>query len=122
MNVDMLYKTMEAVTDENLDMDHWGHRSKSGCGTTMCLAGHAAVAGGHQLHWEEGSRFDSIPGDYYAIETTSGESIERVGALVLGLDIDDADELFYSDAGSVDELWEHITAVTGVARPTPVAA
>lgn len=127
-NRNAIIKVMGRITRENLDMDHWAHAemdavsdvpSDEGCGTTLCLAGHTVVAAGHKLKWERKSHKGVL--DWYAMSTQDGEIIEDLAADLLGLTGSEATELFYSEAETVDELWERVTEVTGVERPSTVS-
>lgn len=120
-NADAIYKTMSWVTDENLNMDHWAgsDRPRMTCNTTMCLAGHATVTAGKTLHWV----LDEETGEYQASTTIDNHPVEEFAQEYLGLDYDQANELFYeTPATTVDELWTAIERVAGVKRPSLVEA
>lgn len=119
MNAEMIIKVMGRITDENLDMNHWGRSPipAMSCGTTMCFAGHTVVEAGHALAWIEDD------GAYTATWTEDGHDIEMLAMELLGLGFDDAAELFFDvQATTVDELWEEVTRITGVKRPSLVPA
>lgn len=120
MNTEMIIDVMGRITDENLDMDHWGKSPipAATCGTVMCLAGHTVVAAGHLLKWRE----DLATGYFMAEYTEDGLSIEQLAQDILGLTDAQANDLFWDEAETVDELWETVTDVTGVKRPVLAAA
>lgn len=123
MNKNAFYKTMAAITDENLDMNSWAKsETKPGaefsCGTTMCLAGHAVKAAGHDLRWV----YDEDEGGWFASVTTDGASVEILGQEILDLSDDEANELFFEiEVDTVDELWKAVTRVAGLERPVDVS-
>lgn len=120
-NANAIYKTMAAITDENLNMAHWAASDapKMTCNTTMCLAGHAVVAAGKALRWV----LDEETGEWNASDTTDRHSVEDFAAEYLGLDEDQAEELFFeTPAETVEELWDAIENLTDVKRPSLVSA
>jgi hypothetical protein len=120
-NANAIYRTMAGVTDENLNMDHWAASDapKMTCNTTMCFAGHAVVAAGKALRWQ----LDESTGEWAASMTTEGHSVEAFAADYLGLDDDQAEELFFeTPAETVEELWDAIENLTDVKRPSLVSA
>lgn len=119
-NANAIYKTMAAITDETLNMAHWAASDapKMTCNTTMCLAGHATVAAGKALLWEQ----DEQTGEWQASRTTDGHSVETFAADYLGLDNDQTDDLFFqTEAETVEELWDAIEHFTDVRRPSLVS-
>lgn len=120
MNTNLIIQVMKDITDENLNMNVWGRSPlpKMTCGTQMCFAGHTVVAAGHALEWVR-----EWHGDYEATYTTDGYGVEDLAAELLGLDDDQVAQLFFeTDATTVDELWEAVTRITGVKRPSLVPA
>jgi hypothetical protein len=120
MNADMIIRVMGRITDETLDMATWAHSPipYMTCNTTLCFAGHTVVEDGHELEWTK-----EWHGNYEASETTDGRDIEELAQELLGLDDDQTVELFYEvNSTTVDELWEEVTRITGVKRPSLVSA
>jgi hypothetical protein len=120
-NANAIYKTMAQVTVENLNMDHWAgsDEPRMTCNTTMCLAGHAVVAAGKALAWVQ----DTDSGEWQASTTTDGRSVEHFAAEYLGLDDDQANDLFFeTPADTPEALWDAIEHHTGVKRPSLVSA
>lgn len=118
-NASAIYRTMDNITDDNLDMDQWGRRG--GCRTTMCFAGHAVVAAGHALRWEKVDDLGS--GTFVAIYTTEGDSVENLAQEILELDHDETYSLFFADdVETKAELWRTIEEVTGILQPPTQAS
>lgn len=76
------------------------------CGTTMCLAGYAAVAAGYELIFINGRASDCRDG-------SKVRSIHSLARQYLGLDVDDAGYIFMTMTDSVDELQRAIERITG---------
>lgn len=125
-----IIETMKQVEQQgNLNMKHWATKDSDGCGTTLCLGGHAVTAFGHSLVWEPEHRLELNPTSgyleatqdvtgYKAIKTTDGKWVEDLAQEILGLDDDEANRIFYAvEIETIDELWDLITEVTGVERP-----
>lgn len=103
------------VFPEHHNQGSWLYfRPGSLCGTTGCLAGHAALLGSEDaaLALDSGhvSEFSSqIVDDVLVRDETGAEerwSISDLAAELLGLDGDDEDYMF-SEYRTLDELWEH---------------
>lgn len=81
------------------------------CGTTMCMAGAAAVLGGHELDWANAEHSENINGVLHVVASrvTNGQYIEDVAAEWLELDRDDANTLFFTmDNASALELLDEL--------------
>lgn len=78
---------------------------KSSCGTTRCLAGTAAFLAGKEIDWSRGAVLAGT-GITVTARTTDGLWIEEVAQEWLGLDPEEANELFFrmDEYGSLEEL------------------
>lgn len=121
-------QVFDRITAENLSMGDWANAKEDpttnvSCGTTMCFAGHAAVAAGKTLKWEPKTdyTYDAATGryteekiiGYTASRTTDGEDIEDFARNWLDLNYDEADRIFYATGlgNRVDDLRDHVTYV-----------
>lgn len=112
---------LKRITKENLDMKSWGqiNPANASCGTTMCFAGHAAVAGGKTLKWEPWESEQFVNGKYETVTnwradyTTDGELIEDFAQSWLGLDDREVGRIFFATGinGDVELLKDHVSTV-----------
>jgi hypothetical protein len=97
LNVELAEKVLKQVTDhpETHDQAHWMTRGLA-CGTTACLAGWALRFGrpDAELLWQDGVGGKQIVIEVVVDGTTWGA--DEAAAEVLGLDSEEADELFLS--------------------------
>ena len=89
-----LRTTVEADRDR-LNMANWA--VKHTCGTTLCLAGFAAVLSGAELNFDDERAYHFFDGRTTTAFTTTGETVEDVAREFLELDEEDAAELFYTN-------------------------
>lgn len=83
------------------DQSMWAQRNP--CGTSYCLAGHAAVLAGKQPLFV--NKYDSEPNDeQIAFQTIDGEYIQDVAMEWLDLDEDEANYLFSAFTDDFDKL------------------
>ena len=96
----MTHKLMElvdlrawAATSKEFDLRFWA--AKNECGTTLCLAGKAAVAAGYQMIWPEQKR-NSLCQALRCIHPDIGipREIAEAGREVLGLNESEGQQLF----------------------------
>jgi len=127
MNEDKMIEVLARVEDEKVrferkekgalgfNMDVWnslvGESEGSNiCGTTACLAGHAAVSDGY--HLRNSTDCAKQDGTYPKWKWTDHKSIEQAGREVLGLTVDQADDLFY--LGNLDDVYLTVAGWMGV--------
>lgn len=98
-NIPLLRKALEyaQVHPEEIDFSWWAKVTP--CGTTACLAGTVVILTGHEIDWER----ESTAGFYCRSYVTDGRRIADVAAGELGLDDDEADDLFYCQ--SLAQAW-----------------
>lgn len=91
---------------DTFDMRFWVRRAE--CGTTYCLAGHAAILAG----WEPEHLANDEDGTDVCIRDGGWRYIPNVAAEFLGLSDEQAHAIFNSTASTVDELTQVIEAAT----------
>lgn len=114
INEPLLQKVMDHVTahPEEFDMAEWATQ-KPDCGTTLCIAGHAAVMAGHDLSWSWWQRSPGSPPVLTAARTTGGHLIKRVAQEALGLTDEQAYRLFLDMVDRpLDRIWDHVEELT----------
>ena|SRR5690348_2417744 len=103
LNVPLLRKALEYITEhpEEHNQRNWAQRTS--CGTTFCLAGTVAKLTGHDFIWD-------LEGGTQALLVTNGREISEVAQDELGLDNVDAHLLFH--CYDIRELWETVEEIT----------
>jgi hypothetical protein len=107
LNVELAEKVLKQVTDhpETHDQAHWMTRGPA-CGTTACLAGWALRFSrpDAEVFWQDGLRGVQVATEVTVDGTAWG--ISEAAAEVLGLDLEEADELFLTmdSSSSIDML------------------
>lgn len=100
------------------DLEHWSQNSFVGlpprnepiCGTTLCFAGFACVAAeGAGKFFSEVLLFNPIFQEWGVVGNVGDRAMSH-----LGLDWDQAQEIFYTFTNDLDEFKAVITAETGV--------
>lgn len=73
-----------------------GVKVEASCGTTMCMAGTAAVMAGHQIRWSDADHYETHGDTVYitASRVEDGRYIEDVAQEWLELERDDSNHLF----------------------------
>lgn len=113
-NIPLLRKTLEYIEEhpDEWNQDSWAER-RSGCGTTMCVAGTAAYLSGANLVWTAGGA-----GDISFVEATSCRTedglyhdIEDYATDLLGLTPGQANAIFYSNPADPQKLRELVEKV-----------
>ncbi|WP_055566013.1 hypothetical protein [Streptomyces atriruber] len=95
INVDLLLEIREQITShpETHDQEQWGKRT--GCGTTHCIAGWAAVLTGAALAWTDAADLDDINGDEVVTYADDHENPSVYAQRVIGLPPGEVIGLFY---------------------------
>jgi hypothetical protein len=122
INIPLLRKTLEHITTDPGLWDQACWASRSACGTTCCLAGHAVILAGGQLDFESHSamRVDADhteTGHGYGRDGRHGP-IEHLAQAELGLDTDQAARLFHGE-NTLPELWALAGELTSGDITTP---
>ncbi len=101
INIPLLRKVLDHITEhpEEWEQDLWAMRRE--CGTSFCVAGHAAVMAGHQIRWDDG----------VATHTTEHATIRAVATRELGLTNLQSLRLFNAD-NTLPELWAYACSFT----------
>jgi hypothetical protein len=96
INVPLLRKTLEYITEhpEEHDQEMWGLKTR--CGTTYCLAGHAVQLAGHEIAWPPPCCPECDGREKAAYLCADGRDIAEVAREELGLARDQAWCLFNS--------------------------
>lgn len=82
------------TTPEGWDQEFWAQQKD--CGTSYCMAGWACVLDGQKIDWGLGnSDADSVDGYAESSYLTTGERVDEKGREILGLNYEQADDLFY---------------------------
>lgn len=111
INVPLMRKVLEHITEHPEEHDQGVWAEKTPCGTTYCMAGHTVLMAGHEIAWSGGptdvSNEDGADHVTKSVVTPDGLTnyIPYVAARELGLDRDQASMLFY-DSSSIEDLWE----------------
>ncbi len=119
-NAANIRRIMAGITDDNLAMGVWAVREQDGT-IRACAAGHTMLAMGVELIWKDDVVFDDQdnPSVVELAQTRlgrNGRSIPQVASEVWGVTAKEGDRLWFTDAETVDQLWELVTEVTGVTR------
>lgn len=88
-------RTAVEADRDRLNMANWA--VKHTCGTTLCLAGFAAVLSGAELNFADDRAYHFWDGRTSTAFTTTGETVEDVAKDFLELEQEDAAELFYTN-------------------------
>lgn len=111
INIDMMRRTFEYIEahPEEHYQGNWVEKGED-CGTTRCFAGTAA-----HLSPDYAIRL-SVEDSYFTCHREEdGEEVEfsRAGAEILGLNDNQAEEMFF-DAGTLDDLYALAKQYTGI--------
>jgi hypothetical protein len=95
-NMPLLRRILHQIDEHPETYEQSVYASDSPCGTSYCVAGHAAVMSGAKPYWQ---RLDPLSTEPYfrADETEDGEMIRVVAQQALGLTDDEACQLFDSE-------------------------
>jgi hypothetical protein len=114
-NAELFYRVAHQIMidPERWDQTSWAARTPD-CGTTHCFAGWTAVLTGHQFEWA----YEQDDDDWEESDILVGNGhVAQVAARLLGLNDDEASELFEHTMGhgaeQTDHLWDSIEWVTG---------
>jgi hypothetical protein len=94
-NVDLLYKVLDHIRENQDQHDQSSWARKTDCGSSFCFAGWTVQLSDYEIVWnqrfqQEGADFCTAPGgDYFY-------SIEHVAQSLLGLDILQKQALFFT--------------------------
>lgn len=124
IDVPLLRKVLDFVTEhpEVHDQNIWAE--KSPCGTSCCLAGHTVLMTGHEIDWREDGNGS---GEYGAdrvktpivVKGMRTDQISNVAGHELGLDSDQKETLFI-DSETVEDLWRAANEFTNGEIEIPV--
>ncbi len=108
INAELIRRVVKHIENnpKTWDQEHWGYSSS--CGTTFCMAGHTVVMSGHTLKWAD----DGDGRSAYYVE--NGEYISDKAQELLGLNDEQAEDLFSAYSTSIQGYKEIITEITGV--------
>lgn len=106
VNVERLRKELEFVTSHQDEWDQGIYAERTACGTTACLAGNTVLHDGLRLNWIE-----HLSGCYIADALETGELIHSAAARILGLDDDQAEDLFEGGM-TLRRLWAYACQIT----------
>lgn len=97
INVPLLRKTLEHITEHRQEWYQGAWAIRTECGTAYCLAGHAVVLSGHEIRVPEGEY-------QLGYATASGEYVSEVAMEELGLTEWEAERLF-AEHNTLPTLW-----------------
>lgn len=118
VNVPLLRKTLEHITEHPEEWEQGAWAMRNSCGTACCLAGTAVVLAGHKLQWEDCERGDyldfanCVETDDPMLRDTDAVSIPVVAQRELNLP-DFASTRLFSANNSLADLWALAEDVTG---------
>jgi hypothetical protein len=113
----LIRSVMSTMTDDTLNTSVFA--MQDGEDWTGDLAGHTVRYASLNLEWTPDVVWDDQDNPrpvQVATKTVTGRSICSVAAEMLDLTPEQRDELFFTDAETVDQLWKLVTEVTGVTR------
>lgn len=106
IDVPLLRKALEHITEHPEEWKQGFWVTKYDCGTVYCLAGHVAIMTGHEIDWgSEAWRFAPDREATLASGVVGGQYISDVAREALGLSRDHAETLFCG-SNTLPELWE----------------
>lgn len=105
VNVPLLRKTLEHITEHPEEWDQVVWARKTRCGTACCVAGTAVLIAGHEINWDDHAHAILNPDASRAYRTMTGEWIEEVAKRELGLSAGQAASLFLA-TNSLETLWD----------------
>lgn len=113
INIPPLRKALEHVTEHPEEHNQGTWASRTGCGTTGCLAYWIATFAGHKVAWMR-----PLIGVELACFTTQDKPIGQVAAREAGLSPAQAKQLFNGN-NTIDDLWNLASEYTDgeIARP-----
>lgn len=105
----------------SLDLDQWAWQGAE-CGTTMCLAGKAAVSAGYRFQWVDESEGDGYVATHASNSKGEVRGIRDVAREVLGLSNPEAGSLFMAEKSkrALDFLHHLIQRAKEGMGPMPV--
>ncbi len=111
VNVELLRKVLEFITEHPDEWEQAEWLSRSTCGTAGCVAGWAVVMDGQEIEWEPDVLDNGLTG-YRASGTKQGLRIDDAAREALGLTPFEASEMFmaYND---LPYLWHLAREFTG---------
>jgi hypothetical protein len=102
-NTELLRKTLEHITAHPEEWDQTWWATRKSCGTAYCLAGHVAVATGHEI------AFPTVGG--LSCSIADGREIAEIAEIALALNFRDAHLLFAGD-NTLRRLWSLASRIT----------
>ena len=120
VNVTELYAVLRGITYGSMPwvQKHYAfrHDPEGYCGTSYCLAGHVLRRADIPLDWSHPSHVAG--GGYTATYTDRGDGIDVVAARLLGITLDDAEDLF-DENNTLADLWVIANRITHGAIEVP---
>lgn len=109
VNVPLLRKTLEHITEHPEEWDQCSWATRSNCRTACCLAGTAVVLAGHKIDWHDvccgSEEFAAhVVTDDPLLRETDEVAIPMVAARELNLPLGPAHRLFFPH-NSLADLW-----------------